>query len=200
MNEDRLRELYALGPARQVDDGACPDPEALRAIAERRASQEQRIETLRHVSRCPQCQRDLALLAQVAAAEPRPTRLAARWLPAAAAAVLVIGAIGVLRIRGPQDPVFRGGDALELVGPSGEVSSAMTATLVWRTVPRAARYEVEILDADGNVVFQGNVTDTVAPMPPSVAEAGTYRWRVTAVRADGARVQSALGAFTLGPG
>lgn len=202
MNDEELRDLYAGSLARLpgAASGSCPDPETLQSIAEGRAEPAMRLETMRHVAACLPCQRELALLGQVADTEPRPMRGIRTWAAAAAAAIVVIAAVGVLQLRSPAAPAFRGGDAqLRLLSPSGAVARPAATRLVWSSVPRAVRYEIEVMDADGAVVFQGNFPDTLAPMPEEVAAAGAYRWRVTAVRADGSQIGSLLGSFRIAP-
>jgi hypothetical protein len=56
-------------PGAEVADG-CTDPDILRAIVENWASSAIRIAALRHVAACTPCQRDLALLGQVASPSP----------------------------------------------------------------------------------------------------------------------------------
>ncbi len=74
MNEDALGELYrrTLAAAPEAKS-ACPTPETLLSIAEQAAG-ESCARHLEHVSGCADCQRELALLAQVRHVGPRPRR------------------------------------------------------------------------------------------------------------------------------
>ncbi len=206
MTEEQLRRLYAEGVLRPAGSSreSCPDAEALRAVAEGRATEERRLESLEHVGGCAPCQRDLALLRQIAGTSTSAAATAHRGVPAwfvtAAAAVVVVSVVGVLWMRSPADPVFRGdGDSVTLVAPSGAVAASSAGPLTWRSVLGALRYEVELLDSEGTVVFDASATDTVLALPPNLRPFVSYGWRVSAVLPGGTRSESALGSFTILP-
>ncbi len=202
MDDERLRALYAAGVSGRAPASreACPEPETLRAVAERTASSDTRLDTLEHVSECSSCQRELALLMQVADAKPRFVRSASAWAAAAAAVVLLALGVRSTWERRAVEPVTRGGGGgPTLVSPAEGLRGAEAGALVWRSVSRATRYEVEILAEGGSVVFEGTTRDTVMAMPEEVEAGTTYRWRVSAVRADGTRIDSGMGSFTAGP-
>jgi len=201
MDDERLRALYSTGlsgrtpPSREV----CPDAEALRAVAERGAPSDVTLDTLDHVSGCPSCQRELALLMHVADAKPRFLPSIPVWAVTAAAVVLLALGVRSTWERRAGEPVTRGGSGGPmLVSPADRSRSADVDALVWQSVPRATRYEVEVLAEDGSVVFEGTTRDTVTAMPPDVTAGVLYRWRVSAVLSDGTRLGSGLGSFTIG--
>jgi hypothetical protein len=201
MNDQALEGLYRklLAHSRQGGRGACPAPEALRAVIERTLATDRRLDIMEHVAECLPCQRDLALLAQVAGTRPSRGGIVTRWWIAAAASVVMAVAGGrALSTRGRGDAVVRGEtSAVELAAPVGEVARASAGDLVWHPVRGATRFEVEILDGTGAVVYTATTRDTTAPMPDVVRPEAQYRWRVSAVRRDGTRVESAVRSFTL---
>jgi len=203
MKDEELSSLYrrALEDADGVPGSECPSPERLQAVAEGEAAHGERLSVMDHVSRCLRCQRDLALLGQVAGTRPRsrPSE-GAMWLAAAATVVLAFVGLRVVGPWGGEAPVYRGDESIvTTVSPRGEVTAAAAGALVWRAVPDATRYEVEILTPDGEVVHVETVRDTTMGAPQQVTLPGSYRWRVTAVGADGTRTESALVSFTVTP-
>jgi hypothetical protein len=201
MSDEKLGELYRRMLARPRPDGrgGCPSPDALRSVAEREADAEARLAIMEHVSGCADCQRELALLGQVADTVRRPARpVPAWWLAAAASVVLAVVGGRALLTRGGVEPVVRGdAPAVMLVAPSGAVRTGSAATLVWRAVPDALRYEVEVLGPEAELVQSATVRDTVVPLGGGLESGVEYRWRVTAVRRDGTRLESPLLPFTL---
>ncbi len=201
MSDEVLGELYRRMLARPRPDGRdeCPSPDALRGVAEQEAGADLRLAIMEHVSGCADCQRELALLGQVADTVGRTRRPAPLWwLAAAASAVLVVVGGRALLTGGGVEPVVRGeAPAVTLISPSGSVGTA--AALVWRAIPDAARYEVEVLGPEAELVQSATVRDTVVPLGGGLEPGVEYRWRVTAVRRDGTRVESPLLPFTLTP-
>ena len=64
-------------------------------------------------------------------------------------------------------------------------------TFVWRAVPTARRYTVELIAPDGAVVFGRETSDTSLTLPASAdLRVGEYRWWVTAQTEDATRVRS----------
>jgi len=199
MSDEVLGELYRRMLARPRPRGRdeCPSPDALRSVAEREADAGERLAIMEHVSGCADCQRELALLGQVADTVRRPRRpVPAWWLAAAASVALAVLGGRALLTREGVEPVVRGeGSSVTLVSPSGPVETA--TALVWRAVSDAARYEVEVLGPEAELVQSATVRDTVVPLGGGLDPGVAYRWRVTAVRRDGTRVESTLLPFTL---
>jgi anti-sigma factor RsiW len=97
--------------------------------------------------------------ASVAAASPTMPR---RWWGLAAAAGIVLAALGVWRLGSfsqapmPED-VFRGGESPFVVTP-GVTAKVLTA--VWPSLPEADLYQVRLYAADGLVAAERQTTDT----------------------------------------
>ena len=201
MNDDDLGRLYIRAVIRPGRDDGCPSPEALQAVAERMGREEERLAVLEHVAACADCQRELALLAQVAASRPRARRspVPVGWLAAAAVVVLAFAGVRALATRGREAPVMRGDEpAVTLVAPAGQVAAGPAGLLfVWHPVPGATRYQVEVLGPDEEPVATATVRDTVMAQPDGLRAGVGYRWHVIALRADGTRVDSPVVRFDL---
>jgi len=199
MSDEVLGQLYRRMLARPRTFGReeCPSPDVLRSVAEREADADARLAAMEHVSACADCQRELALLVRVADTAHRSRRpLPTLWLAAAASVVLALLGGRALLTRVGVQPTVRGeAPAVTLVSPSGSVGTA--AALVWRAVPDAARYEVEVLGPEAELVQSATVRDSVVRLGGGLQPGVEYRWRVTAVRRDGTRVESPLVPFTL---
>lgn len=184
MNDDRIRDLYQAGvqPALSGRTG-CPTPEELQALVERGGEEADRLARLDHVMACSDCKRDFDLLRTIADAErssvPRRSKVPMA-LAASVAALLAVGT--VLQFGSGSDPVFRGGpnDGLRVVAPLGAVASP--DRIVWTRLDPEARYDVEILDVSGAVVFAAAVADTVLILPRTLVllEGEPYRVLVRA--------------------
>lgn len=207
MNEFELRALYdRLVRARATGRRACVAPDALMRLAAGDASEIERLTWLEHVTSCAECREELALAQAVVEAGTalvgRNRRSATPWLALAASVVLVLGGVALWRSSLPEPAdVSRGsGDRLTLVMPAGAVGREQASRLVWRAVPRAVRYDVEIVAAAGALVFSRAVAapDTAVALSDVALTAGVeYRWRVTAQLDDGGRASSTALAFSL---
>jgi len=115
------------------------------------------------------------------------------WLALAASVLLLVGGVTLWRTAGLRDDVLRGGDdRVTLVAPIGTVPAAAAERLVWRAVPGATSFEIEVIDGGGAVVFGAGTPDTTATVPSGTLRLGVeYRWRVTAVLTNGTRRPSA---------
>lgn len=202
MSDERLRALHErlLARRRPADRTGCPGADALVALVERRLPEARRVALLDHVMGCLACREDFDLVrAFVEQGEKLQPKRTPSWLPLAAAAVLAVGAGSVwLALRpGGEGPARGGGVGLELVAPSGAVSSAAARRLVWRAQPDAVRYDLEVLDGAGTVLHAAATTDTTAAVPQSVAllPGIDYRWWVVARLADGSERRAEVRAF-----
>jgi hypothetical protein len=208
MSDARLRQLYALGSANRAGAAATVEhasPEDILALVQRSLPEAQRLETLDHVMACAECRREFDLLRAVEAAggerttQVRPLPSAwRRTVPYALAAslALVVGTEAWRRsdsARLGEEQVMRGdGSGVTVVSPGGEVAAGEPLTFAWRPVAGARRYDLEVLNADGNVVFSAETRDTVVTgaRPETILPGAEYRWWVRAVLDDGAQPRS----------
>ena len=130
-----------------------------------------------------------------------PDRAPAAWrrytpLALAASLVLALGLGIVWRESRPGNGgVMRGEAAVTLIAPATEVrSSASGVPFVWRPVPGAVRYELELLDTAGGVTFSATTRDTTITLADGrrLAPDAEYRWWVRAIDAAGAQRSSAM--------
>lgn len=205
---DAYRELMAARAPR--DRSACPSPETLLAVVERRGDEASRLATLDHVMRCADCRRDFDLL-RAAAASAReagegdagadaPTlhvvrggagtarRFPMRTFAVAAGLVVAVG-VGLLSWHpGVQQPLLRGDEhTVVLLAPEARADGG--ALLRWRTVPGAAAYRVEVFTPAGRTVVADTVSDSTFVLPAADVN-GEMRWMVTALHGDGHEVHS----------
>ena len=211
MNEDELRRSYAAlrreRAQRPVSER--PSAETIRQALDGELSDAAR-ETVLDQALASGASAELAMLqaaqgaARVASrvesrsASPTTTR---RWWPVAAAAALVL-AVGVpIATRAPNDPDplrFRSGAnaaTAQLMTPASGAVLVANQRFVWSAVPRATRYTLELLDANGATVAEMVTMDTTAALTASIAEADRARitgWWVTATTLDGRRARSEL--------
>jgi hypothetical protein len=189
VSDDALRQAYErLMRARDATrrDDAVPI-EAMLALVERRGSDEERLRTLDAVMRSAEARAELEVLRAAAGAVPvvpsEHARVLRRWIPIAAAAVLVVVASLVMRAPTPSADTMRGGDAnaIVLVGPDA-MSAGAPRPFVWRSTAGVSRYTFELLDADGAVVHTATTRDTMLALPPAVrlVAGADYRWVVRA--------------------
>jgi hypothetical protein len=180
---------------------ACLDEADLARLAEGLNADRDRSE-IRHLIRCAPCRAELgaavALLHDpaVVAELQRLTAPAPRWWQRPATAGLAAAAIAglVLWPVVTQTPVADRGteiDALRertitttaaprIVAPVAAVASA--DSLRWTSVPRADLYRVTFWRADGTVVWQSDIRDTVHALPPEITASGeeSLLWEVQA--------------------
>ncbi len=208
MSDEGLRAAYerALATRTSGERAACPAPEEVLAVVRRAGDEDQRLAVLDHVMACPACRDEFELLRAIERAGEKAERAAAapgrvvghivwrRWVPLAAAALVLIIAVGPgRRLWEPAQEQVRGGSAtLALVGPAdGNTPAGADQTFVWRSAPDAARYTLELLTSGGNVVLSHTTTDTIltVALPPTLAP-GDYRWWVTATTVAGSETRS----------
>jgi hypothetical protein len=162
----------------------------LEQLATKSGPEQSRLTTLDHVMTCAACQEDFELLRAIhRAGQSSRVVVAPRWYAMAAAAVLVAG-IAFFALRDP-GPVMRGNSAStggpELVAPVSSVSVSAARRFVWRSVPNASRYLVEVLEPGGRVVASAALSDTVWQLPDSVhvRSGDVLDWWVRAEHPDG---------------
>jgi hypothetical protein len=179
-------------------------PEALLAIAEGRASERERLDTLRHVGACGQCRAELDQLRAAVTAGRSLGRRRVRGPAIAASLVVLIAAAVVWRARleprAESQTLVGGSSVVELVAPIGEAPAGTSAVLTWHALTGALRYEVELVDASGHVLFSQTTRDTAATVPEraGIVPGVEYAWWVQAVLADGTAPRSRTARFRLG--
>ncbi len=205
-SDQEIKQAYKriLEKHREDDRAECVTPEAILSLVEGEDEEEARLRTLDHVMACPACQEDFELLRTLARNRPmekvsrRPAiQFTPQRLALAASLILALG-IGSIwwgsQAAGP-GPVMRGdGGELELISPArGEVLEA-GLTFVWHSVPGAFRYDFELLDSGGDVVFQESTPDTALVVEGFAPDEGSAElsWWVTARTGEGSQVSSPM--------
>lgn len=170
----------------------CLSDDTMAALAEGTLGAPERAEALAHVWGCARCRNLLASLAralsdsgvtrEIAAVEGGGRRRFYRVaLPLAAAAVLLLI---LVRPGSFENGTHRGPPAAAVVpvpvAPIGIVASA--TPLEWTAVAGADRYRVTLSDAAGRLLYEFEVTDTVASLPDSIplVAGRSYVWLVEA--------------------
>jgi len=203
MTDEELRAAYmrAEKTERPSSRAGCPDPDAVIALVQRKGPEVTRLETLDHTMSCAACRREFELLRAIDAGEQREAKGDARARPArwhqplmlalAASIVLAIGVGPGLDWWRERDATVTRGDAGSIIIVSPESDAALPAAprrFVWRTVPGAGRYTVELLGADFSPRISETTADTSIVLSGVTDLAtGEYRWWVRAELPGGER-------------
>jgi hypothetical protein len=193
MSDRELRLAYRALLRRRPPARAPVEPERMLELVEGQGEETTRLETLDAVMADSAGAREFELLRALVAARPAP---AARWLrpavllPLAAAAVLALLAVPVLRLhdRTPGPEPTRDVQAVpELLAPPPSASPAQATRFRWRPVAGARAYVLEILAASGRPVFTTRTTVPEVTLPPDVvlATGAEHWWWVAAELPDG---------------
>jgi anti-sigma factor RsiW len=158
-----------------------------------------------HLATCSDCRAEVLDVARIVRTAPvsrgGPSRI---WIPAMAAAALALLWVGP-RVWREQVPPQHREEAVTMtvaprpIAPLGTVERA--SALLWSSVPDANSYRVRLFDADGTVLWEREATDTVVPIPDSIALRPQllYYWRVEAHTGFDRRAESDLVEFRLQP-
>jgi hypothetical protein len=188
---DQLRYLREAPGAKTRD---CFDDDTIAVLAEGTLAESARAALLPHLASCVRCRRAVASVTQaladpgvahevaVAAGVDR-RRLLRLAIPVAAAAALL------LVFAWPRPPNEGGTNHRGLptastvpvpIAPIGVVAGA--ESLQWTAVTGADRYRLTLSDAGGRVVYEVQLTDTMAALPDSVVlvSGRSYVWLVEA--------------------
>ena len=205
---------YGLVPPGSAEpSAACLDEDMIAALAEGGLDGDARNSALQHLATCARCRGAVASVARalgdplVSEAVGSTEVRGGRWVRRAWMATVVAAAVLVIFVRpGPitndetaglhRDPTIQVADAPVPVSPSGV--AANPRAFQWTSAAGASQYRLTLFDADGNVIFETRLTDTMVSLPDSIAlSAGRqYLWKVEArTRADRA-VSSALVPFS----
>ena len=191
MNENVLRSAYARMLSQRTEHGPeCVDPEALLAVLEGTCGEAERLRVMRHVGSCGACKADLDLLRTVrdtvAASAAEPWWRQTRMLAAAAALFVFVGGALLWQVMRPpvvDAPRSAGASGVVLHAPPNGDAVGRPVQLSWEAQSGVRRYEIEVLGADGSVLFAAATIDTMLTVPAAVPlEVGVdYRWWVAAV-------------------
>ena len=200
MNDDELRRTYAASRRGLPPSGDAPSLEELVQLVEGTVSGDQREALLDRALADPHTTRELAMLQAVSSARPRPRAwAAARWIPLAAAAAVVLAVTPLLLRNRETEPVFRSGDptsaAIRIAAPAAGTPLAAGVQLAWQPVPDADRYVVEVVSGRGDAIASITTRDTALTLPDSIAPgrlAGAAGWMVVAHLRDGGQRQSIM--------
>ena len=161
------------------------EPDEVAAYVDGAAGSERRAAIQTHLASCAECRAEVEEVSGIVGTLPHGRRLPKRvWIPAAAAAALAVlwAAPRSTREPAPQhrEEAVTTTVSPRPVAPVGAVNSARA--LVWMSVPHADRYRVRLFDADGSVLWEREMGDTIATLPDSVAPRppGIYFWKVEA--------------------
>ena len=192
---EQLRQLMATTARPAQATPHCLTDDTIAALAEGALGAEERAAVLPHLAACALCRGAVAsvtralgdpdLAPELRAARRAPRRRLYRIaLPLAAAAALVL----ILAQPRPEldetlhrAPTITAGATPVAVAPVGRV--AAVTGLRWEAVSGADRYRVTLFQPDGRVLYETEVTGTVATLPDSVMlQAGRpYFWKVEAL-------------------
>jgi hypothetical protein len=189
---DRLRGFFHTGEI-PIATPDCLEAETIGALADGTLEPEPRARALQHVATCVFCRRAVASVAEALAHGPvtheieivegragRRGKVLRITVPLAAAATLL------LLLRSPVDngsPVHRGGGGGTgpiPLGPIGAVANAHT--LAWTGMVGADQYRVALFGAQGDVLYETQVSDTTVAVPDSIqlVAGRLYLWKVEA--------------------
>lgn len=188
---ERLQQLYTrrLSERDAERTDAHASAERIVSLIRREGSEEERLATVEHVMSCAGCHRDYEWLKSVdqAATETwrgveaaRPLR---RRLPLAlAATVLVALGAGLLlaRLRTGGETVRGDGGEIALVAPGDTAAGLGVLTFIWRPLPMASGYVLEVQRDGGAVAFTDTTSDTLLAIadPEAMLPPADYRWWV----------------------
>lgn len=195
MNDDELRKAYQ---ARLANASApAPSPEELQRLVDRDGPDDERLEILNRALSNPRSAGDLELLRAISHAgnADQPRQWWRSPVPLALAASLVLAAVGVLspRIRAPDETRATPTDgAPVLVAPGTDARVADPILFMWRAVPGARSYRLELLTDAGTLVTSIETPDTTTQytaLGPADWDSA-YRWVVVALLPEGVEVAS----------
>lgn len=208
----------------------CPEETAIAAYVQSRLPPRDKDRLEAHLSDCDFCLSQVASLVRASAAaavDPVPDWLLRkaqgmgeasgahgraapwRWALAGSAALALTGAIWLYQPSGTETPelarTVRGesGMPLEILNPrEGGVVPAGEVEFRWATAERALFYEVSLVTADGDLVWQSRIEETEARLPPEVRlipKERYYVW-IRAQFSEGGAVKSKTIAFEVSEG
>jgi len=196
MSDEELRKAYqARRPG--ASDGGAPSPEELQRLVTGEGAEAERLRTLDRVFASKNAEREFELLRAIDQAE-RSAEARPRWrrvgsLALAASVLLAVAGVLTLRNRAGEPtraPSVEGAPLQLLPAPDARVTGGVP--FLWRSVPGAGGYRLEVLTDAGTVVTAIQTSDTTASYTPIGARGtqATYRWVVVALLPEGGEVAS----------
>lgn len=207
----RLRDSFAALDGLPAEGIDCPVTQRLLDSVDEKLAPEQNREVVRHLAECGSCSaawglaRELTLESEAGEGEGRSSLSAGarrRWLPSAAAAVVILalGLVGyqlVLRDQVPTAPVYRLDEESWLVSelPAGQALSRKDCVLRWAAGLEGTTYDLQVTDEDLEILAEAwrlsvpeyrIEPEALAGLPPG----SSVLWRVTAHLPDGRQASS----------
>ena len=208
---DRLRGYFHTGEI-PIATPHCLEAETLGALADGTLQADARARALEHLAACAFCRRAVASVTEALADGPITHEIdvvegrARRWgkvlrvtVPLAAAATVLILLWSPENVA---DSPHRGGETAQTVSPTPRAprgTVASTQRMMWAGVPGSDRYRVTVFDAQGDVLYENQLSDTVATVPDTVRfiPGRLYLWKVEARTGWDRWVSSELVEFTI---
>ena len=207
---DCLRVTATSAHKTEHETSQCLTEDAVAAFVAGTVADGERAGCMEHLAGCSRCAGSVASVARAlttdeiarearAAELPGPRRWHRALVPLAGAAVLALMLAWPSKTPPHRSTPVTEFPAATLLAPVGFVRDM--PPLTWRAVPMADRYRVTLFAADGNVIYEDVVTDTVVIVPDTVPlRAGqTYFWMVAANTGWDRWVSSEWAEFSTGP-
>lgn len=206
---------------------SCPDESVLAAYADGLLEEGERLRAEEHLADCRQCLEQIGLLVQLSRSEtgldpvpeelmakarmlnvpPASRRAVGRWVPAAAAAMLLLALLPWMALRymaapHSQERLLRsspGKVELQVVAPHPESSLFLPLKFAWKSVPQAAFYSVLVVNSEGEPIWRGEATRTQITLPEDAPlnPGDRYFMRVRAQLPGGEEASSDFIAFSV---
>jgi hypothetical protein len=195
MSDEDLRQAYQ---ARNPDParGSAPTPEEIRRLVAGEGTEAERLRTLDQVFAHPETVNEFELLRAMAQAG-QTAKAGPRWrgaapLALAASVLLVVAGVVTLRNRESEPTRTVGTEGAPVqVRPDLDARVEGAISFLWRSVPGAQGYRLELLTEAGTVVTTVETADTTASYAATTGSGSqTYRWVVVALLPEGVELAS----------
>ncbi len=138
-----------------------------------------------HLARCRECRREVREVHQIVRGAPSKWGRVLYPIGVAAAAAVLLFVVSpakqaFINSDSHRDPAVTATVAPKPIWPLGSVPTI--EAIEWSSVPGADRYSVTVFDENGGVLWQTEVTDTVAALPSTLhlSPGEKYFWSVRA--------------------
>jgi anti-sigma factor RsiW len=178
------------------------------AMIDGRLPADRRAKVDAHLAVCSACRSELAATAALVDSAPSRRRIPVRWIASAAAAVLVLAVLPLVRSGKTNAPAT--GERAAASSPltvttvtptSGMQAAVDSVVFAWRSLPGVTTYQLFVTDSVGTPVYTLKTGDTVvrpvanAPLSPGAR----YFWYVDALKSDGSSTASPQIGFSIRP-